>query len=84
MRNKETKEPFAKELGVAMRVHQKGLQRKWGVSIYPGNGSKDGKLGDHVLLSPPYTIRKEEVEMLVKLVVGVVEDVFVELQQELK
>src|SRR5205814_226275 len=83
VRNKETKEPFAKELGVAMLVHQKGLQRKWGVSIYPGNGTKDGKIGDHVLLAPPYTISKEEVEKLVELVRGVVEEVFIELQEEL-
>jgi adenosylmethionine-8-amino-7-oxononanoate aminotransferase len=83
VRNKETKEPFPKELGVAMRVHRKGLQSKWGVSIYPGNGTKDGNLGDHVLLAPAYMIKTEEVEMLVELVTGVIEEVFVELQEEL-
>jgi adenosylmethionine-8-amino-7-oxononanoate aminotransferase len=43
-----------------MRVFEKG------VAIYPGVGTKDGVRGDHVIVSPAYTVEEEDLEKVVK------------------
>ncbi|KAF7547196.1 hypothetical protein G7Z17_g7902 [Cylindrodendrum hubeiense] len=59
--DKETKEPFPPSANVANAVHLKGLN-DLGISLYPGTGTKDGIVGDHVLLAPAYTSTSEEIE----------------------
>jgi len=49
-----------------------GLQLKYGISIHPGTGTVDGKVGDYVLLAPAYNITEKGV----KLTVRVIEDFF--------
>lgn len=34
--------------------------RERGLALYQGTGSGDGLLGDHVLITPPMTVRREE------------------------
>ncbi|MCJ1420560.1 hypothetical protein MMC32_006917 [Xylographa parallela] len=77
--DKGTKRPFAVERGVAWRVHERGMAEGWGISLYPGQGTVDGVLGDHVLLAPAYNVTAAEVEWAVKQTVGVVEEVFAEM-----
>ncbi|MCJ1400467.1 hypothetical protein MMC11_003673 [Xylographa trunciseda] len=82
VQDKATKRAFAVEKRVAWRVHERGMEARWGISLYPGQGSVDGVLGDHVLLAPAYNVNEEDVEWMVKRTVGVVEEVFAEMRRE--
>jgi adenosylmethionine-8-amino-7-oxononanoate aminotransferase len=75
--NKATKQPFPKSAQVANRIHLKGLDL--GISLYPGTGTMDGNLGDHVLIAPAYTSTKEEIEYIVLKTKETVQQVFEEL-----
>ena len=82
VRDKATKEPFEPSLQVAQRIHKTALGRKWSMSFYPGQGTKDGVSGDHDIISPAYNISRQEVEGIVEVMVGVVEEVFEGLRSE--
>ena len=58
VKDKNTREPFAKALNIAEKVRQAALQKN--VLTYPSQGCVDGMRGDHVLLAPPFTISAEE------------------------
>lgn len=59
-----------------MAVHSKGLLPDYGISLYPGTGTVDGRVGDHVLIAPAYNATERDVEIIVDLSVRVIEDVF--------
>lgn len=77
--NKATKAPFPRSLGVANAVHNMGLTAKHGISLYPGMGTVDGILGDHVMLAPAYNLTREEIEFVVNRTKDVVFESFEEL-----
>ena len=58
VKEKETREPFPKEVGVAERIRQAALEKN--VLVYPGQGTVDGSRGDHLLLAPPFIINEAE------------------------
>jgi adenosylmethionine-8-amino-7-oxononanoate aminotransferase len=62
VKDKKTREPFAEETGIAEKIRQAVLERN--VLLYPGQGTVDGVLGDHVLLAPPFIIKPEECELI--------------------
>ncbi|KAL4954394.1 pyridoxal phosphate-dependent transferase [Aspergillus filifer] len=76
VKNKETKEPFPVSEGIAQKVHLTGLQKEHGISVIPGVGVADGKSGDIIQIAPAYNVSKEEIEVIVDKVVGVVTTVF--------
>ncbi|KAF2143408.1 uncharacterized protein K452DRAFT_347250 [Aplosporella prunicola CBS 121167] len=76
VRNKAAKQPFDPTDGVAMKIHEKGMEPEYGISIYPGSGSADGISGDHVLLAPAYNVTKADIELIVHLTERVVKDFF--------
>ena len=47
--------------------------------LYPGTGSKDGKQGDHILVSPSYTVSAHEIEAIVKGAKQAIDTVFARL-----
>jgi adenosylmethionine-8-amino-7-oxononanoate aminotransferase len=68
--NQETKEPFAREKDAKNVVMNSCLES--GLVIYPGGGSVDGKLGDHILIAPPINISEQEtVELFERLRDGI-------------
>ncbi|RJE25084.1 Aminotransferase [Aspergillus sclerotialis] len=73
--DKESKEAFPPSAGIAAAVHSKGLNNL-GISLYPGTGTKDGVVGDHVLLAPAYTSTKEEIEEIAMKTKQAVEQAF--------
>ncbi|KAL6871680.1 adenosylmethionine-8-amino-7-oxononanoate aminotransferase-like protein [Trichoderma longibrachiatum] len=79
--DKAFKTPFDRDLDVAMLVHQKGLSltEDGGIMLYPGSGSVDGTLGDHVLLAPPYNVTTSQIDLIVNLTVLAIEAAFGEL-----
>ena len=62
---KASKEPFVSTFTAAMAVHEEGMRQDPGIMLYPGVGSADGWKGDHVIVSPPFNITEEELEMIV-------------------
>ena len=65
MKNKLSKEPFDPALAVAMAIHNEGIVQTPAIMLYPGTGSADGVRGDHIIISPPYNVTTEEIEMIV-------------------
>lgn len=47
------------------------------ISLYPGSGTVDGKRGDHVIVSPAYTVTDEDVALMADRVAGTIEDFFI-------
>ncbi|MEE8537573.1 MAG: aspartate aminotransferase family protein [Acidobacteriota bacterium] len=65
VRDRSTREPFDPALRVAQRL---GLEaRRRGLMLYPGSGSVDGTRGDHVIVAPPLTISRKDLELLGQL-----------------
>lgn len=60
--DRDTKAPFAPELGVNGRVKMAAFAR--GLACYPVGGTIDGLRGDHVLLAPPFIASAEEIEII--------------------
>ncbi|WP_147533673.1 aspartate aminotransferase family protein [Bacillus marasmi] len=63
--NKVSKQPFARKLQVTKTIIE--LAQKNGLLIYPANAGLDGINGDAIIIAPPLTITKREIEELVRL-----------------
>lgn len=57
--DRETKTPFAPTKNVAGRFKKAAFEA--GLICYPMRGTRDGNLGDHVLLAPPFIISDEQI-----------------------
>ena len=62
VRDPETKEPFDPALRLNARVKQAAMER--GLMCYPMGGTVDGRMGDHVLLAPPFTVDDAAVQAI--------------------
>ena len=68
--DRETKAPFDPSLGVNKIVKRAAFEA--GLICYPMGGTVDGRLGDHVLVAPPFIIEDAQITELVdKLEVAV-------------
>ncbi|PNS18272.1 hypothetical protein CAC42_7641 [Sphaceloma murrayae] len=76
VKDKQTKEPFPRADGIAMGVHELGLREPYNISIYPGTGTVDGYVGDHVLLAPSYRSSRADIEAIVELTTKVIVEFF--------
>lgn len=47
--------------------------------LYPGAGSVDGTLGDHILIAPPYNVTMSQIDLIVSLTVMAIEAAFGDL-----
>ncbi len=65
VKDRATKEPFAPELLLSKKIRDAAYEL--GLLCYPSAGTADGYRGDHVLLSPPYTISRAEIDQMVDL-----------------
>jgi adenosylmethionine-8-amino-7-oxononanoate aminotransferase len=63
--DKVTREPFPLATGFGLRYQ--AICFELGVAVYPGQGTKDGKSGDHAILSPPYNVTDEELRKMVQI-----------------
>jgi len=70
--DRETKAPFAPELGLNGRVKRAAFER--GLACYPVGGTIDGVSGDHVLLAPPYIATEDEIEIIADLLAAGLDD----------
>lgn len=60
-----TKAPFDPALLLHQRAKADAFDR--GLLIYPGGGTVDGRLGDNILLAPPYNVTDQELQTIVDL-----------------
>jgi adenosylmethionine-8-amino-7-oxononanoate aminotransferase len=65
VRDRQTKEPFPPDWQVAKRIGAATLER--GLVSYPGTGTVDGALGDHMLYAPPLTITIAQIDDLIAI-----------------
>jgi adenosylmethionine-8-amino-7-oxononanoate aminotransferase len=86
VKDKATKEPFERERGVANGIMLMAMSSPFNITVYAGTGSaepKDGTcpgLGDHILLAPAYTVKKEDIELIAGKVSSVIKKFFEELE----
>jgi adenosylmethionine-8-amino-7-oxononanoate aminotransferase len=67
VKDQKTREPFDfEESGyVANLIAQKAFEN--GLIIYPGTGTVNGHYGDHILIAPPFIIKKEQIDEMISL-----------------
>jgi adenosylmethionine-8-amino-7-oxononanoate aminotransferase len=63
VRDRDTKAPFPAELGLAAKIKAEAFDQ--GLLCYPSAGTVDGTSGDHIILSPPYTISWDEIDTMI-------------------
>ncbi len=61
--DRANKEPFDPALRLAAAVKRRGMEH--GLMCYPMSGTIDGRLGDHILIAPPFIINERHIEELI-------------------
>lgn len=79
VKDKTTKEPFDPSVRLNFMIQEMGLRPEYAICLYGSAGTVDGVRGDHVLLAPPYTVSKEEIDIIVDTTARILTDVFVNL-----
>lgn len=74
--DKSRKKAFRADANVAMEISELGLTERYGIAVYPGTGTADGSIGDHVIISPPYNVTEADIEFLVSTVKRLIWDYF--------
>lgn len=74
--DKKSKRPFQPTEDVTSRVIEKARDK--GLLIYPASAGNEGVSGDAVIISPPFTITKQEIDDLV----DIFEETILEIQFE--
>jgi len=64
VKDRTTKEPFDPAHKLHARIKKNAFEG--GLICYPGGGTVDGVVGDHVLLAPPFIISDSELDELVE------------------
>ncbi|KAK4230047.1 pyridoxal phosphate-dependent transferase [Podospora fimiseda] len=77
--NKKTLASFPPERHVAMELSELGLGNKYNIQVYPGQGSDGGVKGDHIIISPAFNIKSDEVKWIVDTFGRLVDDYFANL-----
>jgi len=65
VRDKSTKEPFSRSAKFAERFTDKAFEN--GLILWPNVGHVNGTDGDLVMVSPPFTVSREEIDQLLLL-----------------
>lgn len=60
---RDGKVPFDPQLGLAGKLKKAALAE--GLICYPGNGTRDGKYGEHILLAPPFIASEAELQSMI-------------------
>ena len=71
--DRDTKTPFDPALGLAVKL--KKTAQANGLLCYPMAGTIDGRMGDHILLAPPFIMQNDDMDDLLAKLVKTVDDV---------
>jgi adenosylmethionine-8-amino-7-oxononanoate aminotransferase len=63
VRDRESKSPFDATLKLHAAIRREAFAR--GLMVYPMGGTVDGKIGDHVLLAPPFICTERDIDEIV-------------------
>ena len=74
--DRAARRPFESRLQIHEQIKRRALAN--GVAIYPTGGSVDGMHGDHLLVAPPYTCERSELDLIVERLHKAVTEVFEE------
>ncbi|TVY51741.1 putative aminotransferase [Lachnellula cervina] len=80
--DKGTKKPFDRKLGIAEIIKNTALLPPFNMTVYAGTGTADGVHGDHIMLAPPYILKKKDVNHMVKVISAVIHEVFNKIDTE--
>lgn len=75
VRDIATKEPFDPVLKI--NAHIKKLTMEKGLMCYAMGGTVDGKIGDHVMLAPPFIIEDTHIQEIVDIMGAAVDEVVI-------
>jgi len=75
--NRNNKEPIDPKLHFASKLKEFALIR--GLICYPMAGTIDGRLGDHVLLAPPFIVNSEDLDNIVTILGDTIEELCLNL-----
>lgn len=62
--DRTSKHPFDPKLKLNARIKKEAMAR--GLMVYPMGGTIDGRLGDHVLLAPPFIVDRSDISRIVE------------------
>jgi adenosylmethionine-8-amino-7-oxononanoate aminotransferase len=62
--DRESKAPFDPALGLHARIKAAAMTR--GLMVYPMGGTIDGRMGDHVLIAPPFIVEETHIDAIVE------------------
>jgi hypothetical protein len=71
VKDRATKTPFDAKLKLHAAIKREAFQR--GLMVYPMGGTVDGKVGDHVLLAPPFICTARDIEQIVSRLTDAIE-----------
>ncbi|SIT46721.1 Adenosylmethionine-8-amino-7-oxononanoate aminotransferase [Paraburkholderia piptadeniae] len=74
VKDRATKTPFDAKLKLHAAIKREAFQR--GLMVYPMGGTVDGKIGDHVLLAPPFICTQRDIEQIVGRLTDAIEGAF--------
>jgi len=69
--DRASKQPFDPAHGLHARIKREAMGR--GLMVYPMGGTIDGRLGDHVLLAPPFIVSDDELDQLTERLAGAID-----------
>lgn len=72
-----SKTPFDPKYGVAAKIKKAAFAE--GLICYPMPGARDGRVGDHILLAPPFIASEAELSGLVDMLATAIDKVLAEL-----
>jgi adenosylmethionine-8-amino-7-oxononanoate aminotransferase len=62
--DRASKAPFDPALKLHARVKREAMAR--GLMVYPMGGTIDGRLGDHILIAPPFIVEAAQIDAIVE------------------
>jgi adenosylmethionine-8-amino-7-oxononanoate aminotransferase len=69
--DRAAKQPFDPARRVFAKVRSEAMAR--GLMVYPMGGTIDGRLGDHVLLAPPFIVSDADLDAIVERLAGAID-----------
>ena len=76
VKDKKTKQPFSPKDQIAQKLHDTAIMPPYNMTFYHGTGTVDGVFGDHMILSPAYTVTKKDIDFIAQTTSDVVHQVF--------
>jgi len=77
--NRDTRSPFDPQLRLHARIKAQAMAR--GLMVYPMGGTIDGRLGDHVLLAPPFIVSDADLDVIVETLAEAIDAALAEVKR---